>query len=79
MKQDCSAPVLEVVSRRCQTTLKTLDVESSKHVDNSCLPYILRCKNLVELGVFKTGKISSNDCQSSQTVGHKGRHEKSPN
>ena len=56
MKQDCSPAVLEVVSRRCSSSLTKLDVESSKHVDDSCRNYILKCKNLKELGVFKTGK-----------------------
>jgi hypothetical protein len=58
MKQDCSQLVLEVLTRRCSTTLKKLNVESSKHVDDTCLPLILKCMNLNELGVFKTGKLT---------------------
>jgi hypothetical protein len=56
MKHDCCPVILETLTRRCKTTLVKLDVECSKHVDDSCLPYILRCQNLYELAVFKTGE-----------------------
>ena len=54
MKQDCNNQILEALSEHCQTTLKILDVENSKQINNVSVDYILACRNISQLNVFKT-------------------------
>ncbi len=56
-RYDCTPEMLEVLSRTCAASMKVLDVEGSKKLDDTCLGSILAMNNLQELHLFNT-KIS---------------------
>ncbi len=53
-KYDCTPEMLQVLSNTCPDTLRALDVEGSKAVDDKCLGSILALSNLEELHLFNT-------------------------
>ena len=54
LKQDCNNQILEALSKHCHITLKILDVENSKQINNISVDYILACRNILQLNIFKT-------------------------
>ena len=54
LKHDCNNRILEALASSCWYTLKILDMEYSKQINNESVDYILSCQNLIELNVFKT-------------------------
>ena len=54
LKQDCNNQILEALSKHCHITLKILDVENSKQINNVSVDYILACRNILQLNIFKT-------------------------
>ncbi len=53
-KHDCTPEILDAISRTCPLTLRALDVEGSKAVDDKCLGSLLAMANLEELHLFNT-------------------------
>ena len=53
-KHDSCFELVDVISRNCSGTLRVLDVENSKGVDDNCLESICRLTGLEELNIFHT-------------------------
>ena len=53
-KHDCTYELLEVLARNCSSTLRVLDVEDSKFVNDGCFSCITSFLNLEELNIFNT-------------------------
>ena len=49
LKQDCNNQILEALSKHCKATLKILDIENSKQINNVSVDYILACRNISQL------------------------------
>ena len=55
LKHDCTNTLLQRVCQLNQGTLKSIDIECSKQVNDDSVPNILQCANLIELNLFGTG------------------------
>lgn len=55
LSYDCTLNVLQVLSETCGRTLRLLDIERSKQIQDDAVEYILKCSNLEEINIFQTG------------------------
>ena len=55
LKHDCTNALLQRVCELNQWTLKCIDIECSKQVNDDSVPSILLCANTVQLSLFGTG------------------------
>ena len=53
-KHDCNYKLLEALSEHCSQSMKILDVEDSKNVDDKSLDFIRKMPHLEELNIFNT-------------------------
>ena len=55
LKNGCTNEILENICLHCRWTLEVIDIESSKQVTDSSIPYVLMCVKVTELNLFRTG------------------------
>ena len=54
-RYDCTKSVLEVLSQTCNGTLRILDIERSRHVEDDSVDLIKTCNRLTKINFFLTG------------------------
>ncbi len=55
MKHDCTNGIIKALCRSSRWTLREIDIEQSKQVNDDCVPLILLCSTIIELNLFQTG------------------------
>ena len=54
-RYDCTKSILEVLSQTCNGTLRILDIERSRHVEDDSVDLIKTCNKLMKINLFLTG------------------------
>ena len=54
-RYDCTKSILEVLSQTCKGTLRILDIERSRHIEDDSVDLIKTCNKLMKINFFLTG------------------------
>merc|ERR1712062_290505 len=62
LKYDCNSYFLHTLTETCKDTLRILDIEFSKQVQDDSVNYIKDFQNLLKINMFRTGLSTQGQC-----------------